>query len=183
MEVDSFVGNLRDARIEWTQDGFAALILAADWQHTGGKVTGPSERRTYATPCGWTWSVYSKAGAVYWSSVTLRRSRLVAPGVGDPGEASGFEADYATALATIRSVLGPEVFEGAWREVGPTGAWPLPDAARLAWWPVNTTPLCLALNAGEDHLRWLTLDLFRPDRFRCPAKQAEPGAAADGGAR
>jgi hypothetical protein len=184
VDVESFVAGLRDERLEWTQEAFAALITGRGWvpAGTGGTPARRTERRTYTNPSGWRWSVYSKAGAVHNAEIILRRSRTVAPGVGDPAEAAGFEADYRAAVAAVRSTLGPEQFEGSWRDVGETGSWPLPDAVRLAWWDLGGTPLCVALNAVEQDLYWVVLDLTRPDGFRPPTPPAEPGAAADGGA-
>ena len=178
MDVASFVSGLRGERLGVDAGG----VRPAHHRRGGGRgrrdrgtPAARTERRTYTAASGWRWSVYSKAGAVSHSEVVLCRSRLVAPGVGDPGEAAGFESGYRAALAAVRSVLGPEAFEGSWQDVGPTGAWPVPDASRLAWWDLGGTPLCLCINAAGDHLYWLSLHLFPPERFRCPVRQAEPG--------
>jgi len=164
MDVASFICSLRSERILWTQLGFAALITDRGWEFTGtgGFADLGIERRTYSAPWGWRWNVSSTAGVVCWSWVILRHSQMPDATGPSPNEiAAGFEAHYLKELATVRSILGPEGFEGTRQDIGEMRDIALPNMSRLAWWDLDWARLRLALTAANGGFYCLAVE-FHP---------------------
>jgi hypothetical protein len=177
VEVSLFVTQLRNAHWLWTQPALAQLALNWGWEPSGGATESDLERKTYTSPWGWGWSVYSRYGIVTWTETTV--NLLTTEGRWSEQQAwdadQQLSAEYNQHVGELRGVLGREEFEGGPADEAPGFArWD--HAVRLCRWRLPAAWLSLGyfVFRDEPNTCWLSVLLEPPGAYPEPPALPPP---------
>lgn len=152
MEIEDFVRELQAIHWEWMQDAIGEVILERGWERYSGTTYKEGERRTYKGDWGWTWSVYSKAGAVNWQSVTVLRIDST-----DRTMRQQVRAEHESLVSRLASVLGLPEYDGTVFDDPKRCSF---SANRVTRWQMEEIYLTLShTDAERDIPAWLSLEI------------------------